>query len=224
MTDAKETNNQDSSNFYIPNLTEQSKQQQINEINKSNQTQNKKDYCGFVFSFGMICFSIGVTCYNFRVLGCFHNDAVSFIFGSAFSGLGQFIAGILQYIRGEPSSVFLVFGMSGICNMILQYALNNNWYTPPSTKDMGWYNLFWFFSFTAVTLGSFNTGYFGGINLVVSCISSFITAISNFCESDAGCKVAAVVGVISGVMGYYTAIQSYLCEMYGKDKVFLPMF
>ena len=223
MTENKVVPTVESSSYYIPNLTESANQQVI-EANKNNTTPKKKDYCGFVFSFGMICFSIGVFCYNLRVLGCFHNDAVSFIFGSAFSGIGQFVAGILQYVRGEPSAVFLVFGMSGICNMILQYTLNNGWFPSPSMKDMGWYNLCWFLSFLAVTLGSFNTGYFGGINLAVSCLNCFCSAIADFCESDTGTKVAAAFGILSGTMGYYTAVYTYLVEMYGAEKVFLPMF
>lgn len=214
---------------YQPNPTSESQYQlDLNQIPKATNNEvtkepPKKDYCGYCFSFGMICFSLGVICWNLHVLKAYKSDGmVPFLWGSFYSGFGQLFIGILQYIRGDNSMIFFVFGFCGVMNCTMEYCRVNGWFPQPSMVEMGWYNIFLFFSFLSVTLGGWNSLY-TGINLSLSSLACLITAISDFCESQTGLKVGAVVGILSGVMGYYCAISTLMLDSYGPKSP-LPVF
>lgn len=188
----------------------------------TNKEPPKKDYCGFVFSFGMIGFSLGAICWNLHVLKAIKGTMTPFLWGSFYSGVIQFFVGVLQYIRGENSVVFFVFGIIGIMNVFMEYCRVYEWFPQPSMADMGWHNLFCFLSILTLCFGSWTSIYLG-INITVAAIGCLINAISNFCESNTGCKVGSVFGLIAGSMGYYTAVSSYMRDSYG-EKSPLPCF
>lgn len=212
---------------YVANPTSESQYQldlrNLPVNNGIKQEPPKRQYCGFVFSFGMVCFSLGVICWNLYVLEAIKGGGmVPFLWGSFYSGIGQLFIGILQFIRGENSIIFFVFGFCGCMNCLMEYCRVYGWFPQPNMVEMGWYNMFLFLSFLSVTLGGFNNLY-TGINLSFSSLAALINSIANFCESKTGCKVGAVVGIISGVMGYYCAISTYMYDAYGAKSP-LPVF
>lgn len=210
--------------YQANNTNESQFQLNLNQIPKTITIKEpvKKDYCGFVFSFGMLGFSLGAICWNLYVLKAIKGSMAPFLWGSFYSGVVQFFVGLLQYIRGDNSIIFFVFGMIGLMNVFMEYCRVNGWFPQPSMVELGWHNLFAFFSILALTLGGWNSIYLG-INLTVSLTGCLINAIANFCESNAGLKVGAAFGIVAGAMGYYTAVSTLMQDSYGEKSI-LPVF
>ena len=183
----------------------------------------QKEYCGYILALGMLSFAASTFCYNMMVLKAIDGPLVPLIM-QILGSSGQIFTGIFEFIRGNNTNGinFLVFGIYWFCNFYLNLFIKWEYFPEPSSKDYGWYNMVWFFVFLTLQLTAFSGGYLCGASYTCTIICTLIYAISYFCDSNTGCKVGAVFGVLASLIAYYSGTAGYLNLVYKNIHLPLP--
>ena len=128
---------------------------------------NKIDNSGNSIPLGAFCFGSAFILYG--IYECKHNlfeEKSLNIYILLFGGLGQLLAGILEYIKGRtfPANLYLIYGIYFTCYFVLQY---QNKYFNDDCKA------FFYGSWAGLTfplfLGSFQTNVFYLIQTLIGC-------------------------------------------------------
>ena len=178
---------------------------------------------------GLLGFGMTTILLNLHNTGHFKLDTVVPAMGICFGGGAQFIAGLLEWVRGNTFAciAFVSFGsfwLSVICVWMLPNKSFKTWAAVPATSSyfLGSYLVIWgIFSFfmTLCTL-RMNVSIF--LVFLSVTLLFFLLGGSNMSGSTPGVHAAGYEGVVCGALALYLAFAEILNEVW--DRVILPVF
>lgn len=168
---------------------------------------NKLDYYGNSIPLGSFCFAISFIINGFFECEVYKNpDKFLSIILLLFGGIGQVIAGILEYIKGRtfPANFYLIYGIYFVSLYIMQYTSEKKIFEPKDCYK------FYYGSWAGLTfpifVASFHTNVFYLIQASIGCVFFVIKCIGESLD------IPVMKGLVSGVLEIIIGVASfYIC-------------
>ena len=182
---------------------------------------NKLDYYGNSIPLGSFCFAISFIINGFFDCGVYSNpDKFLYIILLLFGGIGQVIAGILEYIKGRtfPANFYLIYGIYFISLYIMKYTSERNYFVPKDCYK------FFYGSWAVLTFplfaGSIFTNVFYLIQTSIGCAFFVIKCIGECCDKSVMKEiVSGILEIIIGVASFYICFNQIVNETLGFQLI-----
>lgn len=180
---------------------------------------------------GLLGFGMTTILLNLHNVGLYNLTTAVVGMGVSFGGIAQFVAGILEYFRGNTfayvaSASYGAFWISLVC----LWMLDTNKVTPSLSvfvtekASLGWYLLVWglftfFMFFSAIRTNL-------GITIVFGSSALLFLLLTIYCFSGRPIvqRIAGYEGIFCGASAIYVAIAEITNEVYGRELLpLVPM-
>ena len=163
---------------------------------------NKIGNYGNSIPLGAFCFALAFILYGLSESNV-HKFEINYLNINLllFGGIGQIIAGILEYIKGRtfPANLYLIYGIYFICFFTLQY--KNNYFNDDCKK-------FFYGSWAGLTfplfIGSFHTNVFYLLQTLIGCAFFVVRCIGEVCDAEPMKTITSgVLEIVTGIISLY---------------------
>lgn len=187
----------------------------INNYNNYVLLINKLDFYGNSIPLGAFCFAISYIMYGFYDCKVHKNvDIFLYIIFLLFGGIGQMIAGLLEYIKGRtfPSNLYLIYGIYCISFFIIKYPFKEDYsYNKECIK-------FYYGSWAGLTfplfIASFKTNAFYLLQTILVCAIFVIRCIGECYDVEPMNRlVPGILELIAGFISLYICINQIINEI-----------
>jgi uncharacterized protein len=183
-----------------------------------------RDTTGNPAPLGLLGFGLTTVLLNLHNAGLFELNAMILAMGICYGGIGQIIAGIMEWRKGNTfaTTAFISYGLFwlSLVTMILMTKLG--WATASNEKAMAAYLFMWGLFTLVMFIGTLRLHIAGQIVFGSLTILFFLLAYGDYAGASAGFKhFTGWEGIFCGFSAIYTGLAQVLNELYGK--VILPL-
>lgn len=172
---------------------------------------------------GLMGFGMTTVLLNIHNAGFFPLGSMILAMGVFYGGIGQIIAGILEFRKGNTfgTTAFTSYGLFWLTLVFLIVFPKMGWLEGPPVGFMGWYLFMWGVFTFMMWIGTFGKNRALQFIFLSLWILFFLLAIRDWSGSALVGKIAGFEGIICGLSAIYLAMAEVINETQGK--VVLPI-
>jgi len=172
---------------------------------------------------GLMGFGMTTVLLNIHNAGFFPLGSMILAMGVFYGGIGQIIAGILEFRKGNTfgTTAFTSYGLFWLTLVFLIVFPQMGWLEAPPAGFMGWYLFMWGLFTFMMWIGTFGNNRALQVIFLTLWILFLLLAISEWSGSGLVGTIAGFEGIICGLSAIYLAMAEVINETQGK--VVLPI-
>ena len=197
--------------------------EQKSDSTRRNEKNEPHDEPGQFPMFGVICFSTATLLLGISHFNAFDNPMLLTLFGFFIGGLGQLIAGIMEYKEKYyiDGNVFFYFALNWGITTCYDIFPGLGLMEPLGHKEYGYHNLLGCFFTLIFCIQNFKSpSILNRISFTTTFLGFIFSTIGSFCDRKALMKISGVFNIITAVLAYYCAFANILNGRY--NKVYFP--
>ncbi len=172
---------------------------------------------------GLMGFGMTTVLLNIHNAGFFPLGSMILAMGIFYGGIGQIIAGILEFKKGNTfgTTAFTSYGLFWLTLVFLIVFPKIGWLEAPPAGFMGWYLFMWGVFTFMMWIGTFGNNRALQFVFLTLWILFLLLAIRDWSGSVVVGKIAGFEGIICGLSAIYLAMADVINET--QKKVVLPI-
>ncbi len=167
---------------------------------------------------GLMGFGMTTVLLNIHNAGFFPMGSMILAMGIFYGGIGQIIAGILEFRKGNTfgTTAFTSYGLFWLTLVFLIVFPKMGWLEAPPAGFMGWYLFMWGVFTFMMWIGTFGNNRALQIIFLTLWILFLLLAIRDWFGSAVVGKIAGFEGILCGLSAIYLAMAEVINETQGK--------
>lgn len=165
---------------------------------------------------GLMGFGVSTVLLNVHNAGLIPLSAMILAIGLAYGGIGQMIAGIIEFKKGNTfgATAFTSYGMFWISLVFIWW--NPFGTEPADSTSMGFYLLMWGIFTLAMFIGTLKIDRHLQLVFGTLTILFFLLAAGDFTGNHQITMIAGYEGILCGALAIYAAMHQVIKELYQK--------
>jgi succinate-acetate transporter protein len=167
---------------------------------------------------GLLGFGMTTVLLNLHNAGCFGLDTMILGMGIFYGGLGQVIAGIMEWKKKNTfgTTAFTSYGLFWLTLVALLVLPKMGWGEAPAKSAMAAYLLMWGLFTGCMFIGTLKLNRALQVVFASLTVLFVLLALGDLTENPTFTRIAGWEGIFCGLSAIYTAIAQILNEVYGR--------